>query len=547
MTASADFLRTLYAQPNSVTEEFYERGVGSVFDKEDDDLRLECWCWSGLTLREYTRIKQASAIASCQVIDDAVLETAQVVKSDTEFNKAVSPSLSIIDLDVNKLARFIQVTSRQFRIFFIRQDDSHSRLQISKEVFAVLAGELQLYPQLREFLVDFKWKLRETEVGPPRINFRPLSSSPSQMQDTSAGFECAYIVRFIEFTNREGEFPWSLRQYVVYHKYSPEEATHPSTWMLFGSSQRTESCIKRYSASGKDMISGNPFELHVLFLDIAIASWRPYLIEFHDAIADLSEKAFIMEIGKGDSFEQAYTVDVQDYQSLKEIEDRGSDVLLCLDSTLDTVTTIRERYTSYPLARDGLKQEDIRTQDEMLFALEEQRKSIQYSRKKVEALLSKAEHTRALISSLLDRLNGHNLDQQMVALQSLQRQAQDENAIMRELAEQGSRDSASVRILTILTLIYLPCTVVSSFYSTQFVDKDKSADGQMKMKYADNAWLFFAVSIPLTFFTIMVWYSWANSRALYRAVVLKHDEGTAKIRKRVKGFNFLGKSSGLPR
>ncbi|EAT87505.2 hypothetical protein SNOG_05114 [Parastagonospora nodorum SN15] len=236
-----------------------------------------------------------------------------------------------------------------------------------------------------------------------------------------------------------------------------------------------------------------------------------------------------MEIGKGDSFEQAYTVDVQDYQSLKEIEDRGSDVLLCLDSTLDTVTTIRERYTSYPLARDGLKQEDIRTQDEMLFALEEQRKSIQYSRKKVEALLSKAEHTRALISSLLDRLNGHNLDQQMVALQSLQRQAQDENAIMRELAEQGSRDSAS------------------SFYSTQFVDKDKSADGQMKMKYADNAWLFFAVSIPLTFFTIMVWYSWANSRALYRAVVLKHDEGTAKIRKRVKSFNFLGKSSGLPR
>jgi len=215
-------------------------------------------------------------------------------------------------------------------------------------------------------------------------------------------------------------------------------------------------------------------------------------------------------------------------------------------------------------------------QDEIQFALEEQRKAIQYLRKKVEALLSKAGNTRALvsqnlellrkayysqISSLLDRLNAHNLDQQMFALQSLQRQAQDENAIMRELAEQGSRDSASVRILTILTLIYLPSTVVSvrlapprmhpltylqSFYSTQFVDKDKSADGQMKMKYADNAWLFFAVSIPLTLFTIMVWYSWANSRALYRTVVLKRDEHTAKIRKHVKSFNFLTKSSGLP-
>jgi len=71
---------------------------------------------------------------------------------------------------------------------FIRQDNSYSRLQISKNVFAVLAGELQVYLQLPEFLVDFKWKLRETEVGPPRINFRPLLSPLSQLQDASAGF-----------------------------------------------------------------------------------------------------------------------------------------------------------------------------------------------------------------------------------------------------------------------------------------------------------------------------------------------------------------------
>jgi hypothetical protein len=58
-------------------------------------------------------------------------------------------------------------------------------------------------------------------------------------------------------------------------------------------------------------------------------------------------------------------------------------------------------------------------------------------------------------------MNGYNLDQQMLALQNLEQQGQDENAIMRQLAEKGSRDSASVRILTIITLIYLPCTVVS--------------------------------------------------------------------------------------
>jgi len=67
------------------------------------------------------------------------------------------------------------------------------------------------------------------------------------------------------------------------------------------------------------------------------------------------------------------------------------------------------------------------------------------------------------------------------------------------------------------------------------------------MKYADNAWLFFAVSIPLTLFTIMVWYSWANSRALYQALVSKQEERKEKIRERVKDFAFFRKTPKLPR
>jgi hypothetical protein len=38
--------------------------------------------------------------------------------------------------------------------------------------------------------------------------------------------------------------------------------------------------------------------------------------------------------------------------------------------------------------------------------------------------------------------------------------------MMRQLAEKNSYDPASVRILTIITLIYLPCTVVSVSQST---------------------------------------------------------------------------------
>jgi hypothetical protein len=54
----------------------------------------------------------------------------------------------------------------------------------------------------------------------------------------------------------------------------------------------------------------------------------------------------------------------------------------------------------------------------------------------------------------------------MKALQNLETQAQEENAIMRKLAENNSHESQSARILTIITLIYLPCTVVSVRIST---------------------------------------------------------------------------------
>lgn len=126
--------------------------------------------------------------------------------------------------------------------------------------------------------------------------------------------------------------------------------------------------------------------------------------------------------------------------------------------------------------------------------------------------------TKCQISSLLERQGGHNIDQQIAALHKLERQGQDENIIMRQLAEKSSRDSSSMRILTIITMIYLPCTIVSNFFSTQFVNSKELDTGDTKLEYATNAWLFFAISVPLTFFTILIWYLWVNSERIFELI-----------------------------
>lgn len=51
-----------------------------------------------------------------------------------------------------------------------------------------------------------------------------------------------------------------------------------------------------------------------------------------------------------------------------------------------------------------------------------------------------------------------------------------------------------------------------SFYSTQFVARTDYNDRPNRLEYTQNWWLFFAVSVPLTLLTIVVWYVWANAR-----------------------------------
>jgi hypothetical protein len=205
----------------------------------------------------------------------------------------------------------------------------------------------------------------------------------------------------------------------VYHKWNANQKSLGSTLMLFGASQRTEHCIDNYLEHIDDPFQAHPFELHVVFLGTAIASWRPYLIYLHDKIVELvgsppqqptkltygkSDKAIITPIGKQDSLRDHYVVDVQDYQSLKTIEDRTSDALLCMDSTLETITTLADMHCrSFQPSRNGngtagVHDDRSSVPNAILYALKEHEREVLYTRKKVEALLSKAQNTRALVS-----------------------------------------------------------------------------------------------------------------------------------------------------
>lgn len=109
-----------------------------------------------------------------------------------------------------------------------------------------------------------------------------------------------------------------------------------------------------------------------------------------------SSKATGVCITAEDDGENFVTITVEDHQQLKQIEDDVTDLILCLDSTSDTLTTFAEMYERF--RHDSEEARPVHALDAVAVALAEKAKEIRYTKRKAEALQSKVQNTRTLVS-----------------------------------------------------------------------------------------------------------------------------------------------------
>ena len=167
--------------------------------------------------------------------------------------------------------------------------------------------------------------------------------------------------------------------------------------------------------------------------------------------------------------------ELEERQRLKQVEDDLLDLQVVFSSTLDTIDTLLTNYeqfgqhmTSQHEGTQGLKE------DLLFMAFREKRRDLMGYMTKLDALRAKVQGTSDLashlkpcrsfswplligflqVSSLLDLGNGYSL-------KTLAEEARADNINMRLLTEKATADAAAVKVLTIVTLVYLPATVVS--------------------------------------------------------------------------------------
>ncbi|KAL2074323.1 hypothetical protein VTL71DRAFT_8101 [Oculimacula yallundae] len=382
--------------------------------------------------------------------------------------------------------------------FLIRQKNSNGRLLVTEAFFSVLLDKNNVFEDFSQFVLSFGWKKREYDIGPPPCRFEiDIDSLCMEFRN----FECAYGMRYVELNNHgNGKEPWSIRQWALYHKFRDGI----ETWIVISASDAMERKIAEHTLQSKatDIKSRNPFEAHLSLVIISLCNWRWYIKSLVERATEQSTRVIAANAGRGNlSSLIDFEINFEDRQILQILEEKALDLITIFESTSDTITTILQEYDY--ICGGNMTVGSDRVKSKLTDSLRE----VDLYQKKAHTLYKRIQGTASLLSNLLDYENAKIAQGNGDSLRVLAQESREENSTMRALTERATRDAAAVKVITLITIIYLPTSVVSGFFSTQFVHQ--SADGKSLM-VTRNAWILAAVAFPLTIATFIIWYCWVR-------------------------------------
>ncbi|KIW64562.1 hypothetical protein PV04_09487 [Phialophora macrospora] len=476
----------------------------------DDDSRLWESVQEDLFLDEGTGRSRVEAFPAHLLVGHQKSESDKVQTPATEDYKVgdeeEATSVHLVALTSSAhLSDYIRETSK-CRTFFIRQTHSWGPLLVSSELFSELMVKARVPPRLKSFIVFFGTREREGEIAPPALRFMPLQDADASLEGSH---ECTYGLRFVERNRRHhmeaGLKTWSLRQCAVSCRYTPTQ--DGTSWAFITISADMQQRLNVAALAGDFRQDTDPFEVHQLILDSAVSSWRQYLID----LAEETDAQYAQILGTSPNDKGPVSLHQSGRrQDLLMLDEKLLNSMLAITATMDTSSALSSTWESL------VRHWHAPSAD----YLELMRASFDYHQRSLGLLATEITHLRTklagvtnLLSSFLDLSSGYSLHR--LALESGKENEEMRRLTeqMHKLAEKSTRDAAAVKVLTILTLIYLPITVVSNFFSTSFVSATTSASGSGHISVTGDWWILLAASVPLTVLTIYIWLVWTRMQA----------------------------------
>ncbi|KAK2790106.1 hypothetical protein FQN53_000346 [Emmonsiellopsis sp. PD_33] len=321
-----------------------------------------------------------------------------------------------------------------------------------------------------------------------------------------------YILTYAEDYLAGQNVKWTERQLGVFHRYVPSGAGN--LWIFLHAQQQSglQQKIEAKASTIADPSQFNWYDLHSLALSSYFRNWRWYI----QSLGEEVEK--IVRIVSGHIQEPQLTSPQGDHVFVWDFSkpngrEIAAEKLFKLQNIRDKILPLSPRLY---LMRTGL--EKLRELNEHF------RMEGHYSNPR------KADQIFDDIQYYWIRVNGHLqslgvLERKIQGILSLLEVALDIgnqvtsteiNDKMLKMTTHTVHDSAAIRIITLVTLIYLPPSFVSTFLGMNLFSYGNSGSG---FTISPQFWVFVVLAVPLTAITIVSWYVFVRRRLRRRSRV----------------------------
>ncbi|KAI4647488.1 uncharacterized protein J4E78_008802 [Alternaria triticimaculans] len=325
----------------------------------------------------------------------------------------------------------------------------------------------------------------------------------------------SYNLRSVEPTPPRSKEPWSIRQCAVYHTFDVENGK--MLWIIVKANKEIQKRVTEVSDESTQ--SGNPLkrrsnafaaalQTHLLLCNWSGENWRCSTFGDEKTLLASPETTVSPELPSVSSDGGADTDDkftFKNLQAIQHIEEKAQEAMLVLKLNTEVLEQLRLHYdevaehADFPQElKDGCKA-NLHRFNKGIIGVE---KDMQMLQSRTETLLHLLANRKNLMSGILQHRSSKASE--FYAKESRESAARMEimTVKMQDLAMKTKQETVSMRVITTVTLFFLPATFIATFMSTDILNFEHGKqDLQMQ-----GLRLYLMIALPATALTFVAWY-----------------------------------------
>ncbi|KAK1579744.1 uncharacterized protein LY79DRAFT_563307 [Colletotrichum navitas] len=375
-------------------------------------------------------------------------------------------------------------------------------LELSETMQLRLMTFYQIMPQFSDFLLVYASdhgrdrELRFSGFRTDKVLANPVHGTViPELGRSGRRYQLCFNLKTAALKGRED---WKIRQAVLHHQFDLGQGTQ--LWVIGDPHATLKSRIaalfregNTYPTSFGTVEEGfrSSLEVHLDFARWATSEWRWHILYLEKKAEEFTKPARIRDKGHIEKLEPENLSDVQNW------EERTNDAIMAMESNINILKLQQKFY------RDLVKDDDFpgREKHGCTRAVANYDSQLEEHICETQMQIVRAKLLVKMISDRKTILIQHFQTQNAIVSSML-------TATMYKQASRSAVEAIAVRIVTIVTLIYLPATFSSTFFSTDII---KYQEGEVFSMVALERFL--QVTLPLMFLTFVssglwFWIEW---------------------------------------